>query len=300
MSRPSTHRVASNLGGGSTSFRSLEGKLAIITGGSRGIGAAVARNLARKGCSLVLNYTSDSSSDSTQTLAETLSREHDISALAVQADMGSATGPAHVVNTSKNHFAHPKTGHFRIDIIVNNAGVSSNAAIADVSPEHFHSQYNINVLGPLLLVQAALPYLPTDRSGRIVNVSSTSASQGFATQSVYGGTKAALEAMTRTWARELAERATVNAVTPGPVSTDMWNSAGPMQDTQRPFVEHTPLAAVREQVDSDEVRKAAEALGGRPAYDHEIAGVIGMLCSDESGWSTGSVVCANGGMRFST
>lgn len=78
----------------------------------------------------------------------------------------------------------------------------------------------MNVLGPLLLVQAALSYLPNDRSGRIVNLSSVSSSLGFANQTVYGGTKSALEAMTRTWSRELAERCTVNSVNPGPVATE--------------------------------------------------------------------------------
>ena len=129
--------------------------------------------------------------------------------------MGTTGGPAHVVNTAKNRFSHPKTGAFRIDIIINNAGVAGDAPLQDVKPEEFTRQYNVNVLGPLLLVQTALNYLPKDRSGRIVNLSSVSSSLGFANQTVYGGTKSALEAMTRTWSRELAERCTVNSVNPG-------------------------------------------------------------------------------------
>jgi NAD(P)-dependent dehydrogenase (short-subunit alcohol dehydrogenase family) len=112
-------------------------------------------------------------------------------------------------------------GNFQIDIIVHNAGVSINLPIEECDAKDFAFQYNVNVRGPLLLMKEALPYLPHDRSGRIVNISSVSASLGFIGQSVYGGTKAALEAMTRTWARELAERATVNAVNPGPVATEM-------------------------------------------------------------------------------
>lgn len=139
--------------------------------------------------------------------------------------MGSTAGPAHIVNTTKNHFSHPKSGTFRIDIIINNAGIAGNALLQDVKPEEFTKQYNVNVLGPLLLVQAALPYLPNDRSGRIVNLSSVSSSLGFVGQSVYGGTKNALEAMTRTWSRELAEKATVNCVNPGPVATGMSSGA---------------------------------------------------------------------------
>lgn len=168
-----------------------------------------------------MNYTSDSSSSKTAELADRLSTTHNIKALPVQADMGTPNGPAHLISTALNHFAHPKTRKLVLDIIINNAGVAGNKSIADVTADDFAHQYNVNVRGPLFLIQAALPYLPHDRSGRIVNLSSVSASLGFEEQSVYGGTKAALEAMTRSWARELAERATVNAVNPGPVATDM-------------------------------------------------------------------------------
>ncbi len=215
--------------------------------------------------------------------------------------MGDPTGPGYIINTARNHFAHPKTGKFRIDIIINNAGVATNVPIKDVKVEDFHRCYNVNVLGPLLLIQAAQQYLPTDRSGRIVNVSSVSSSLGFATQSIYGGTKAALEAMTRTWARELAENATVNAVNPGPVATDMYqDTSDEFQKSMSSWLENTPLAAVREGVDDKSVVKKAEIAGGRPAYEGEIAGVVAMLCSEDGGWCTGSVVCANGGLKFST
>ncbi|KAL1302644.1 hypothetical protein AAFC00_003012 [Neodothiora populina] len=149
-------------------------------------------------------------------------------------------------------------------------------------------------------MQAALPYLPHDRSGRIVNMSSVSADLGFHDQSVYGATKAALDAMTRTWARELAERATVNSVNPGPVATDMYGgTTEEFQTRMGYYMRNTPLAAVRDDVDSEVFVRDKEKNGGRPAYDYEIAGVIGMLCSAESAWCTGSVVCANGGFKFS-
>ena len=214
--------------------------------------------------------------------------------------MGSIAGPAHIVNTAKNHFSHPKTGAFRIDVIINNAGIAGDAPLQDVKPEDFTKQYNVNVLGPLLLVQAAIPYLPNDRSGRIVNLSSVSSSLGFVGQTVYGGTKNALEAMTRTWSRELSERATVNSVNPGPVATDMYG--GTRVDFQRqmkPFIQNTPLQAVRPGIDDEQYVKDAEKAGGRPGYDHEVAGVVAMLCSEDSAWCTGSVICANGGLKFS-
>jgi NAD(P)-dependent dehydrogenase (short-subunit alcohol dehydrogenase family) len=248
----------------------------------------------------VLNYTSDSSTEITEKLAAEIKEQHGIEAVIVQASMGSENGPAHIVEVAKNHFTHPKTQKFQIDIIINNAGVAGNDLIEDVKVEEFARQYNVNVRGPLLLVQAALPYLPHDRSGRIVNLSSVSSSLGYITQSVYGGTKAALEAMTRTWSRELAERATVNAINPGPVATDMYiNTDEDFQRRNKPFIESTPLAAPREEIDPKEIYAPLEKTGGRAAYSEEIAGVTAMLCSPESGWTTGSVICANGGMRFS-
>lgn len=213
--------------------------------------------------------------------------------------MGIPAGPPHLINTSKNHFSHPKSGKFQIDIIVNNAGVSVNQTIENVTIEEYERQYRINVLGPLLLMQAALPYLPHDRSGRIVNLSSVSSSEGFVGQSIYGGTKAALEAMTRTWARELAERATVNAINPGPVKTDMWQgTTREFKQGVRPWIQHTPGAQIRPEIDDEDLVKDAEDAGGRPAYAREIGGIVGMLCTEDSLWCTGQVVCANGGMRM--
>lgn len=265
-----------------------------------GIGAGIARNLASKGCNLVLNYTSDSSTSITEELAAELQSQHGIQTVIVQASMGSEAGPKHVVEVAKNHFQHPKTGKFQVDVIINNAGVAGNNTIDKVNCEDFARQYNINVRGPLLLLQAALPYLPHDRSGRIVNLSSVSSSLGYISQSVYGGTKAALEAMTRTWSRELAERATVNAVNPGPVATDMYG----MTDEQfvnlnRPFLQNTPLATPRKGIDADDQYDYYVKVGGRPGYSEEVAGVVGMLCLPEAAWTTGSVICANGGMKFS-
>ncbi|KAI4107715.1 MAG: hypothetical protein L6R37_001400 [Teloschistes peruensis] len=300
MSRPNYQRASSTNLTTRTQNRSLEGKLAIITGGSRGIGAAIASKLASQGAHLVLNYTSDSSAEKTKSLTSSLQAESGVQVLPVQADLGNANGPAHLIATAKNHFSHPKTGKFQIDIIINNAGVAGDQLLQDVTTDAFHQQYNINVLGPILLLQAALPYLPNDRSGRIVNLSSVSSSLGFSGQTVYGGTKAALEHMTRTWARELAERATVNAVNPGPVATDMYSGTRvDFQQQMKPYIQNAPLMKEREGIDPDQFVKDAAKAGGRPGYDHEIAGVVAMLCSEDSAWCTGSVICANGGFKFS-
>ena len=265
-----------------------------------GIGAAIVRNLASKGASCIVGFTSDKSAETTTKLASELHESYGITALGVQADMGNPNGPAHIINTAKNHFSHPRSGKFQIDIIVNNAAVAQNLPLEEVTVENFNWQYTVNVLGPMLLMQAALPYLPTDRSGRIVNISSVSSSVGLKGQTVYGGTKAALDSMTRTWSRELSERATVNAVNPGPVATDMYGSTNEaFQQHMKPFIQTTPLMKERKGIDEDKYVEAAAKDGGRPGYDYEIAGVVGMLCSEESAWCTGSVICANGGMKFS-
>ncbi|KAI9855950.1 MAG: hypothetical protein M1824_005755 [Vezdaea acicularis] len=278
----------------SGSNRSLEGKTGIITGASRGIGAAIAENLASKGCNLLLCYSAITSSPAVEKIAEFLLNTYNIKVHTKQADLANPHETVSIVENTRTWFDRKE-----INIIINNAGISNNAPIEDVTAEDFHKQYAINVLSPLLLVQAALPYLPHDRSGRIINVSSVSSSLGFKTQSVYGGTKAALEAMTRTWARELAERVTVNAINPGPVDTAMYDAANEeFVEQLRPFAQQAPLMAVRAE-DEANIEKRAVIEGGRRATTKEIAGIVGMLVSEESAWCTGSVICANGGLRMS-
>ncbi len=264
-----------------------------------GIGAAVAENLASKGCNIILNYTSKSSADVAAKLRRELEQTYDVNCIDVKADMGAADGPRDLIAEAKKSMSDPETGDFQIDIVINNAGVAKDSRIQDIQVEDFERIYRINVLGPIRVMQAVLPYLPNDRSGRVVNVSSVSSSEGFIGQSVYGGTKAALEAMTRTWARELAERATVNAINPGPVKTDMWSKVGPeFVELMSPFVRHTPLQAIRPGIDDEDLVAGSKALGGRPAYVDEIAGIVGMLCTPDSAFCTGQVVCANGGLRM--
>ncbi|KAE8353278.1 hypothetical protein BDV28DRAFT_110965 [Aspergillus coremiiformis] len=288
--------------------RPLEGKFGIITGGSRGIGEAIAQNLASKGCSLLLNYTSTSSKSHTEKLCTELSQKHQIKCLPVQADLlQTQEAVEKILRTAHEHIPAP----LRIDILINNAGVSKDRFLNDetrgpIDAEYFHWHYAINVLAPLLLMQAVAPFLPTDRSGRVVNVSSVSASMGFTGQSVYGGTKAAVEAMTRTWARELADRATVNAVNPGPVIGDMYFATGEAFWRQmQGFQDNTPLSKVVEgegkmqELTEEQRRLIRDKMGGRrPAFTSEVAGVVGMLCTSDGLWCTGSVVCANGGMRM--
>ncbi|KAK3186202.1 L-xylo-3-hexulose reductase [Lecanicillium sp. MT-2017a] len=297
--------------------RPYDSKLGIVTGGSRGIGEAVARRLAAKGCNLLLVYTSASSRGPVEQISSELSSQHQIKCKTLQAELSQATEAAAViVQAAKAFFAsYSPSGTFQIDILVNNAGVSSNQLMNDakqgpIVADEFHRVYNVNVLAPLLLTQAVSPHLPNDRSGRIVNVSSVSSSIGYEGQSVYASSKAALEAMTRTWSRELAGRATVNAVNPGPAWGDMYAQAGEtFWKINQPYVDAAPLAqydgekAVLDMAGADAERFdkiVRGSMGGRrPGFTAEIAGTIDMLCSEESGWTTGSVICANGGMKMS-
>lgn len=182
---------------------------------------------------------------------------------------------------------------------MHNAAVLYVGPLESVIEKEFHHIYAVNVLGPTLLTAACKPFLPTDRSGRIVMMSSINPKIGTPNTTLYSGTKAAMEAMTRVWARELAENATVNAINPGPVMTDMYLSA-PEEVKQGLALWNplTPLAPVRE-TDSPEVKELGERLGSRAAYDHEIAGMIAMICDPDSSWMTGSLLSANGGLSFS-
>jgi NAD(P)-dependent dehydrogenase (short-subunit alcohol dehydrogenase family) len=276
-----------------------------------GIGEAIARNLAAKGCSLLLNFTSESSRTQTEELCASLASAHGIRCEAVQADLSKPEEAVKdIINAAKEKFG--SSGKLQIDILINNAGVAgdrnlNDAARGPIAPEHFNWQYTINVLAPLLLTQAVAPFLPTDRSGRIVNTSSVSSSLGFVGQSIYGGTKAALESMTRTWARELADRATVNAVNPGPVIGDMYFKAGEdfWRDIQG-YQDNTPMSKLVEsdpetmgRLNEEQIRLIKEKMGGRrPAFTSEVACTVGMLCTPDGIWTTGSVVCANGGMKM--
>lgn len=278
----------------------------------------MAKRLAAKGCNLLLAYTSDSSKQPTEQFISELSSSHSIKATLVQADLSHPEDAAQtIVAAAKAFFASysPQGAAFQIDILINNAGVASNQLMNDpkkgpIVEAEFTRVYAVNVLAPLLLTQAVAPFLPRDRSGRIVSVSSVSSSIGYQGQSVYAGSKAAVEAMTRTWSRELAGRATVNCVNPGPAWGDMYAEAGEtFWNINQPYVDAAPLAeyageeSVLREAGADAERFDRIVRGSmgsrRPGFTSEIAGTVDMLCSEESGWTTGSVICANGGMKMS-
>ncbi|KAF9870674.1 hypothetical protein CkaCkLH20_11776 [Colletotrichum karsti] len=279
-------------------FRVFEGKLAIITGASRSFGAVCAEHFASRGANVVINYATEGSNERAQTLAKDFEAKYNVKALPVQADLSKADAPQKLVDAAKAHFTDA-SGRFQIDIIVNNAATVNAQGIDELDLDQFQATFDLNCRAPALLIKAAFPYLPTDRSGRIVNISSATTTWGVWWQTSYAGTKGAIEAMTRVWARELAERATVNSVSPGPMDTGLYSSLpDEPREALRPLNILTPLAKARPGVDSQEVLDLAQSIGGRPGYLDEVAGVVGICCLPESGWMTGNQVSASGGGHF--
>ncbi|KAI3532192.1 short chain dehydrogenase [Colletotrichum paranaense] len=279
-------------------FRVFEGKLAIVTGASRSFGAVLAEHFASRGANVVINYATEGSTSKAEALAKDFESKYNVKALPVRADLSKPEAPQQLVDAAKAHFIDAN-GRFQIDIIVNNAATVNAQGIDQLDLDLFDETFNLNCKAPALLVKAAFPYLPTDRSGRIVNISSATTTWGVWWQTSYAGTKGAIEAMTRVWARELAERATVNAVAPGPMDTGLYSGLpDEPREALRPLNNLTPLAKARPGVDSQEVLDLAASIGGRPGYLEEVAGVVGVVCLPESGWMTGNLVGASGGGAF--
>ncbi|PLB51996.1 short chain dehydrogenase, partial [Aspergillus steynii IBT 23096] len=253
---------------------SLQGKVAIVTGGARGIGAGIARSLSKQGAKVAINYVSLSSKVAAEALVEEL-RNNNTQAIAIQADMTDPTSPKTIIQSTLSAF---QTDH--IHILVNNAGAGDNRPLEDITLDSYTTLMDTNVRAVIFMTQAILPYLP--RSGRIINLSSISARGGYPTQSVYAASKAAVEGLTRVWATELGHKygVTVNAVNPGPVDTDMYQAAGPVH-----------LARMEEQ------NKKVPA-GQRCGTVEDIADIVTFLAEERSRWVTGDVICANGGMVY--
>ncbi|CAG8088291.1 unnamed protein product [Penicillium salamii] len=282
------------------SSRVYEEKLAIVTGSSRGIGAAIAQNLASKGCNVVVNYTSEASDVIAQKVASELERMYGVVALPFRADITSREECEGLVSAVRERFTHADSGLFQIDILVHNAAIAYLGPVETVKEAEFRRIYEVNVLGPVLLTGICKPYLPTDRSGRIVMLSSINSKVGTENTTLYSGTKGAVEAMTRVWARELAEQATVNAINPGAVSTGQYLAApDDIKEILGRWNPLTPLASVRDDLDTPEIQDTGKRFGGRAAYPEEIAGLVASICHPEFGWCTGSIISANGGLSFS-
>ncbi|MER2251246.1 glucose 1-dehydrogenase [Methylorubrum podarium] len=245
----------------------LEGKVAVVTGASKGIGAAIAKALAKDGASVIVNYAS--SKAGADAVVESITAAGG-KAVAVQADVSNAAQAHGLIETAVRQFG-------RLDVLVNNSGVYEFAAIEDVTEQHYRRLFDINVLGVLLVTQAATKHL--GEGGSIINISSAVIDVETPTSAVYTGTKGALNAISGVLANELAPRKIrVNTVSPGYVVTEGTHSAGIAgSEMEAGFVATTPL--------------------GRAGQPDDIAGVVAFLASDDARWVTGAVINASGGIR---
>jgi 3-oxoacyl-[acyl-carrier protein] reductase len=245
----------------------LAGKVAIVTGASKGIGAAIAKALAAEGASVVVNYASSKAGAEVVVAAITKSGGK---AVAVQGDVSKGAEAKGIVDTAIKTYG-------RVDILVNNSGLYEFAPLEAITEEQYRKMFDVNVLGLLLTTQAAAKHFGEGAS--IINIGSGVTSLTPANSAVYTGTKGAVDAITGVLARELGPRKIrVNAINPGVVETEGTQSAGfAGSDFERALVAQTPLGRV-----------------GQPG---DIASVAVFLASDEAGWLTGEHLVAGGGLR---
>jgi 3-oxoacyl-[acyl-carrier protein] reductase len=245
----------------------LSGKVAIVTGASKGIGAAVAKSLAASGASVVVNYAS--SKEGADKVVEAIKAAGG-KAVAVKGDVSKAADARAVVDAAIKTFG-------RLDVLVNNAGIYEMKPLEEITEEHFHKTFDINVLGLLLVSKEAAKHL--GKGGSIVNIGSAVSRLTPPTSAVYTATKGAVDAITGVLSRELgAKGIRVNSVNPGMVETEGSHSAGFIGSSFEDWaISATPL--------------------GRIGQPQDIAGVVTFLATDDSGWLTGQQLIASGGMQ---
>ena len=241
----------------------LQDKVAVVTGGSRGIGAAIAERLAAGGAKIVINYTSAKAA--AESVAKNI-RAGGGEAVVVQSDVAKSGAAEKIFGAAREAFG-------KIDILVNNAGIFYQTPLAEATPEQVEKLFAVNVFGLLAMTRAAAEHLPA--GGRIINISSIAGRAAIPGFSAYSATKAAVDSITRTLAAELGPKGiAVNAVAPGTTETDMLPSDA---EFIAQFVADTPL--------------------GRLGKPDDIAGVVAFLASKDADWVTGQVIDASGGLR---
>ncbi len=245
----------------------LKDKVAIVTGASKGIGAGIAKALAAAGASVVVNYSS--SKEGADRVVDLIAKAGG-NAVAVGGDVSKAAGAQGIVDAALKNFGH-------LDIVVNNSGVFEMRPIEEVTEEHFHKQFDVNVLGLLLVTKAAVPHLT--RGASIINTSSVVSRITPPGSAVYSATKGAIDAITGVLSRELGPKGIrVNSVNPGLVETEGTQAAGMIgTDWEKGLVAQTPL--------------------GRTGKPDDIADVVVFLASHEARWLTGEKVIVSGGLR---
>ena len=244
----------------------LTGKVAIVTGASKGIGAAIAKRLAAAGASVVVNYAS-SREGADRVVAEIAGKAG--KAIAVKADVSKAADVQRLFDATKKAFGS-------LDVLVNNAGVYGFAPLEEVTEDEFHREFNINVLGVLLASREAMKYFGP-HGGSVINISSMASMSPTPTAVVYSATKGAVDTITRVLAKELGpKKIRVNAINPGGVETEGVHSLGMIgSDFEKDMVARTPL--------------------GRLGQPDDIASVAVFLASAASGWMTGETIAVGGG-----
>ncbi len=245
----------------------LDGKIAVVTGASKGIGAAIAKHLAAEGAAVVVNYAS--SKEGADRVVDEITSTGG-KAIAVQANI---TKKAEV----ERLFAQTQQLFSRLDILVNNAGIYAYVPIEDITEEHFHQHFDLNVLGLILTSQQAAKYFGS-AGGSIINISSIASTTTPATASVYSATKAAVDAVTKSLAKELGPRKIrVNSINPGMVETEGLHAAGVVESDYRKQVEaQTPL--------------------GRIGQPQDIGPAAVFFASSDSAWITGETLHISGGI----
>jgi 3-oxoacyl-[acyl-carrier protein] reductase len=246
----------------------LTGKVAVVTGASKGIGAAIGRHLAGEGASVVVNYAS--SKEGAERVVGDIKRKGG-KAVAVQANVANKADIQRL-------FAETKAAFGRLDVLVNNAGIYEFAPLEQVTTDHFHTQFDLNVLGLILTTQEAVKHFGPE-GGSIVNISSVASTSAFPNTSVYSATKAAVDAVTKSLAKELGPRKIrVNSINPGMVETEGVHAAGIADsDMRRQTEATTPL--------------------GRIGQPQDIGPAAVFLASSDSAWITGETLYISGGLR---
>lgn len=244
----------------------LKNKVALVTGASKGIGASIALHLAAEGASVVVNYVS--SREGAERVVAEIARNGG-KAVAIQANVAHQDEIQRLLSETLKAFG-------KLDILVNNAGVYEFAPLEEITAEHFHKMFNLNVLGLLLVTQEAVKHFG-DSGGNIINISSVASVINLPKTTVYSATKAAVDAMTRSLAKELGPRKIrVNAVNPGLVETEGVHTAGFIKGDFRDEVEaNTPL--------------------GRIGQPEDIAPAVIFLASEDASWITGETLFISGG-----
>ena len=248
----------------------LADKVAIVTGASKGIGASIAKHLAAEGASVVVNYSS-SKEGADRVVAEITAAGG--KAVAVKANLAKE-------DEIKSLFAEAKTAFGSLDVLVNNAGVYEMRPLEEVTAEHYHKQFDLNVLGLLLSTKEALKYFGPD-GGSVINISSIVSTYAPPGASVYSATKGAVDTITRSLAKELGSRKIrVNAINPGIVDTEGTQTAGlsdPESDFRKHYIASAPL--------------------GRVGQPQDIATAAVFLASSDSSWVTGEMFYISGGIH---